>query len=438
MKHGYRSLTSLLIITFICFLYIPMTLADFTSVELAKNAIIRVYVEHYVGSKLHGYATGSGFVVESTDNGTYYIITNQHVIASAALEDSSGGSIQTEVIPYIIYDNVENCVPAKIVAIHNVLDMAILSIDKSDLERSPIQIRSFEANEIIGETVYSIGFPAASDNIMSEISQSMLYSDKDHMTWAEGKAIRILESEQTDSSAGQVIQTNATINGGNSGGPLIDEFGNVVGICSFGATQGDNTYYAITSNELIKFLDENQINYSKLSNPSRNIIISLLTVVSIAILIILYLFVKLNKKKKEPVSDLVSPPAAAFVPVCSDPLSISPRNGTGASPMREMVCTSGILIGARFRISGDLLMGRDPKRCQVVFPMDTKGISAVHCKISFDGKQVKVTDQESTCGTYINGKKLPPCMPIQIHRGQTLALGSENNLFLLGGNSGRE
>jgi len=414
-----------------------MASADFTSVELAKNSIVRVYVEHYVGNSSCGYATGSGFVVESTDDDIYYIVTNRHVISSEMVADSSGIQHQTEVIPYIVYDNVENSIPAKILAIHHVLDMAILSIEMDGFERNPIQLRSFEPNEMLGKTVYSIGFPAASDNIMSEASQSMLHSGKNYMTWAEGNVIRILESEETDLAAGQVIQTNATINSGNSGGPLVDEFGSVVGICSFGATQGDNTYYAITSNELITFLDANEIKYSKSGNQSRNITIVLFVTGIVAVAITLYLLIKLKKQKVEVGSDSASSSVDVPSLAQSDSRIISSGGDLATAPMRELVCTSGALIGKRFRINGDLLIGRDPRRCQAVFPLDAKGISAVHCKISFDGRQAEVTDQNSTCGTYIDGKKLPPYVPVKIHRGQTLMLGSERNAFLMGGTSGR-
>jgi len=422
-----------------------MASADFSSVELAKNATIRVYVEHYVGNEPYISAIGSGFVVEKTDDGIYYIVTNRHVIASETVEDSSGIPHQTEVNAYIVYDNIKKCVPAKILAIHNVLDMAILYINMPELEREPIQIRSFEADELLGKTVYSIGFPAASDNIMSATSQTMLHSAKNYMTWAEGNVIRIIERDETDSDAGQVIQTNATINGGNSGGPLVDEFGSVVGICSFGATQGDNTYYAITSNELIEFLDENKINYAKSSNQAQGITTSLLMIGIAASAITIYLLSKLKKqKKKEEVIPAPAPspapvpsPTPAPTPVRVDSHSSPSSGGLAAAPMRELVCTAGALAGKRFRISGDLLIGRDPKRCQVVFPLDAKGVSAVHCKISFDGRQVEVTDQKSTCGTFIDGNKLSPYVPVRMHRGQMLMLGSERNAFLMGGNSGR-
>ena len=43
----------------------------------------------------------------------------------------------------------------------------------------------------------------------------------------------------------------------------------------------------------------------------------------------------------------------------------------------------------------------------------------------------------SRCVTFMDGNRLPPQTPVVMHRGQRLMLGSNNNVFLLGGSSGK-
>ena len=53
-----------------------------------------------------------------------------------------------------------------------------------------------------------------------------------------------------------VYQMQTPINPGNSGGPLVNDFGNLIGLNTFVSTQGQGLSYAITVNEIIKFLKE--------------------------------------------------------------------------------------------------------------------------------------------------------------------------------------
>jgi pSer/pThr/pTyr-binding forkhead associated (FHA) protein len=77
------------------------------------------------------------------------------------------------------------------------------------------------------------------------------------------------------------------------------------------------------------------------------------------------------------------------------------------------------------------VIGRDKSKCSVVFPDQTPGVSGVHCKISFDGKNATITDLQSSYGTFVDGKKLMPNSATQLHRGLVIMLGSKHNLFTL-------
>ena len=133
-----------------------------------------------------------------------YVITNQHVLAGA------------DVCMVILADGYSY--PAKYVASDAVNDLGILKID---LEMYPGEL-TFPVAEfgdsdglVVGDKVYAIGNPLGvelrgtlTDGIVSAINRDV-WVDNRYMT---------------------MIQTNAALNSGNSGGPLINEYGQVVGI----------------------------------------------------------------------------------------------------------------------------------------------------------------------------------------------------------------
>lgn len=387
-------------------------IAEILPVEVAKKSVVRFYVEFTdsYGTPVSA-CTGSGFVINNDGNGQY-VVTNRHVVTDGSLTPH----------PFIIYDDINSAIPAEIVAVNPQRDMAVVRTGKPIPGKEPIPLRSFSSKSMVGETVYSIGFPGASDAIMSATAQDMLISTEEMMSWSEGKAIRVIDSKDTNqqAGAGQVIQTNATINGGNSGGPLVDKAGYVVGICSFGAIEGENTFYAITANELTAYLDSIKVSYQK----ADGLMGSLLYLIGAGAFVLVAVFVVISKLSgKKSKQDPKPAPNPAPQPV--------------SGPVRVLECTAGPLAGQIFNIRGKETVGRDAARCSIVFPKETKGVSGLHLSVTFDGSAVYVCDENSSFGTMLDDKRLPAGTPVKMHRGQTLYLGSYNVAMMLKGHSGR-
>lgn len=152
--------------------------------------------ENGFGYRVRGAAAGSGFVV-SADG---YIVTNYHVIKGAT-------SIQVAFLNGDTYD-------AALVGGEAENDIAVLKIEASGL--APVQLGDSDTL-VVGETVYTIGNP------LGELTWTLtdgLVSAKDRkVTTSEGETMNML-------------QTNTAINSGNSGGPLFNAYGEVVGITS--------------------------------------------------------------------------------------------------------------------------------------------------------------------------------------------------------------
>lgn len=93
-------------------------------------------------------------------------------------------------------------------------------------------------------------------------------------------------------------------------------------------------------------------------------------------------------------------------------------------------CIGGNLQGMTFPISSRVVIGRDPKRCSIIYPKEAKGISSVHCAAepTADG-QIILTDLGSTYGTMVGGQQLTAGKGVTLHPGDTFTLGGSENRF---------
>jgi S1-C subfamily serine protease len=146
---------------------------------------------------------GSGFVLD----GQGYVATNAHVVRDDKLERSKNVYVQFP-------DG--NRVPAKVVGDDLNADVALLKVDPAGLTLTPLQLGS-SSNLVVGAPVAAIGSPFGQDQSLSVGVISATNRDIDSLTQFK---------------IGNAIQTDAAINHGNSGGPLIDAHGRVIGINS--------------------------------------------------------------------------------------------------------------------------------------------------------------------------------------------------------------
>ncbi len=163
-----------------------------------------VIVKTYRGSQL--YATGTGFVYKKV-NGTYYLLTNYHVI-------QDGSKVEVE-----FTDHTTGKVTVK--GGDKYSDIAVLTYETDDI-REIAKVGS-SVDMRVGDTVFAIGSPLDSSVYSWSVTRGVL-SGKD----------RKVEVSTSNSSAAdwimQVLQTDAAINSGNSGGPLCNSNGEVIGI----------------------------------------------------------------------------------------------------------------------------------------------------------------------------------------------------------------
>ncbi|TMK38661.1 MAG: trypsin-like serine protease [Actinobacteria bacterium] len=151
-------------------------------------------------------AEGSGFVI----SGSGEVATNAHVVT-----DGTGPSIHPVPEVYVQFQD-GNEVPAHIVGFDADSDVALLRVSPAGLTLRSLPLGS-SASLVVGSPVAAIGSPFGEAGSLSVGAIS-----------ATGRAIDSLTGFQIEGA----IQTDAAINHGNSGGPLIDARGAVVGINS--------------------------------------------------------------------------------------------------------------------------------------------------------------------------------------------------------------
>lgn len=99
-------------------------------------------------------------------------------------------------------------------------------------------------------------------------------------------------------------------------------------------------------------------------------------------------------------------------------------------PRVALACIGGALQGMTFPISSRVVIGRDPKRCSIIYPKDAHGISSVHCAAepTADG-QIILIDLGSTYGTMAGGQQLTAGKGVTLHPGDAFTLGGKENVF---------
>jgi S1-C subfamily serine protease len=153
----------------------------------------------------HGDAgLGSGFVI----SGTGEIATNAHVVTSG-----QGANIRKADAVYVKFKD-GNQVPADVVGFDPFSDVALLKVDPAGLTLRPLPLGSAR-DVVVGSPVAAIGSPFGEEQSLSVGVIS-----------ATDRSIQSLTGFDTVGA----IQTDAAINHGNSGGPLLDAQGNVLGI----------------------------------------------------------------------------------------------------------------------------------------------------------------------------------------------------------------
>ena len=174
------------------------------SAAVEKVSSSAVMIKTYNGSKAKG--SGSGFVYKVDDEYTY-IMTNHHVI--------DGGTKWT------VINSEDKEIEGSVLGSDEYLDLAVIRIKKTS-NMPPVAIGSVEKIKL-GDQVFTVGSPVGYE-YRGTVTNGII-SGKDRL-------VEVSLSGSSDDWVMEVIQTNAAVNPGNSGGPLVNATGEVIGVIS--------------------------------------------------------------------------------------------------------------------------------------------------------------------------------------------------------------
>ena len=192
------------------------------------NVQIPQYVQN--GTEYQEVGSGSGFIV-SADG---LVLTNKHVVSDKKAD-------------YTVVTNDGKKYSAKVLAIDPVQDLAIIKIDNTENKTfSPLKLGDSDGIQI-GQTAIAIG------NALGEFSNTV------SVGVVSGLGRTISASDQTGAvyeTLEDIIQTDAAINSGNSGGPLLNLKGEVIGINTAIAEDAQSIAFALPINYAKKDIEQ--------------------------------------------------------------------------------------------------------------------------------------------------------------------------------------
>ena len=174
------------------------------AVEKAYNGSVMIKTFNNTRAK----GSGSGFIYKIDDNSAY-ILTNHHVV--------DGGNKWT------VITSTDEEIEGKVLGSDEYLDIAVIKVSKKSYMEA-IKIVDSDKKMDLGDTVFTIGAPVGyeyrgtvTNGIISGLNRLVEVS---------------IGNSNQENYVMEVIQTNTAVNPGNSGGPLLNANGEVVGIIS--------------------------------------------------------------------------------------------------------------------------------------------------------------------------------------------------------------
>lgn len=436
----------------------PVLAAGESTLDQVRSGVVRILA-------IRGESAwfGSAFAVGEAGEPSSVFITNHHV--------SSGPDFAGADQLYILLDDewladeeegggvdLDHAVPCRVVYEPELYpDYAVLQADRIITERTALPMMPASlANP--GETVYVVGFPGRSDDITQSYAASI-----ENITITTGVVSRVthmnLEGVDTD-----VVQTDAVINSGNSGGPMVTEDGYVIGVNTYSLVPNEDAYegaihmaiqsdYVISRlNDLIEIGTLHDFTYTLITDREGGMgmlptVLICLAVVALAVVAALAILRRGKKGGKIQAAGVTAgqtsgtaggraaypktSPAESFPK--TTPADAFPQTMPAETlPQLRLVGVEGAFAGRRFALEGTLRLGRLPDQNDLVFPADTTGVSGRHCVVRLTADGAVLTDLGSSFGTFLgDGTRLQPNQPVELKVGDSFTLGSQKQRFTL-------
>lgn len=402
--------------------------AQAVNVATLDKSVVRVITETAQGT-----GTGTGSIIASK-----YVLTNHHVVEGGrqyTVISKHTGSAQ---IAQLKWQSVE-------------LDLAVLRVNGLNLPSVKLATKKPKK----ADAVWVFGYPGASDRGGMTLESTVT------------KGVIGLFHQQPWGETGRklsIIQHDAVVNPGNSGGPLFDACGRVIGVNTqkIVSKEIEGVYYASRITEAIPDLERLGINIQKVTTactPASSINLDAITKNTAAAKLVADIAKQAadiakqaaeQAKKISLISGLVigllsllaivlslRKPRQQIVKAVEYMAQSSSRYSQALNPFKNkktpaLVVTGFDSAGKKLRIQvpkkgtsalqGGYVIGR--QAALVDHLVDDPSVSRRHMRITVDEGQCRIEDINSAGGTWLNGQRLVAFVPTLISPGDKIALAA--------------
>lgn len=235
------------------------TVQESNTVNDARNGILQVNLV-YVDGDDNEYVVrgGSGFLIGNEEGANYVITSNTNITVTDDLRTSVGKEhkvpkAERKNMQFIVQVVVKRdvVIETSVTTLSEQVNFAVLHLSQTIYDRKPLLIE--KDPEMIHEmdSIYTLGFP---EQIQSQ-------QDVSYYTYEDVSVMNGIISKKMTMDGTLYIQHSAAVTEGNAGGPILNQFGQVIGVNQI--VSEDGYYYSVHISEVTSVLDALGIPYTE-------------------------------------------------------------------------------------------------------------------------------------------------------------------------------
>lgn len=435
------------VVVLIVSLYSPLSFSASNDVLTSKQSVLNIVNLMFKNGKVIGAGTGTGFLI----NAEGYLLTNNHVIAAAKR------GVQTQLL-VVDGDSAieENLRPAQLIWTSESQDIAIIKVE--GLSNRPV-IKFANEMPPFGNDIFAIGYPA--------VTNSHRLDERNIEAVITKGSLSVIINEGVRGIATKVLQHDVAVNPGNSGGPLVNACGDVIGIntqaISIDGGRGiQGVFYASHSDAAMKALAENNIRFErntatcqtaiaratdaaneaadKAKDQSQYGIIASVFGILVALVAIVFSMRKSRQtvvRSVESYTQYLRRGGKARPSIVPKPVTPTQQKPKSPTPSKQWTLSGQViatkepleLVLTAVELRQGVTIGRSQQLCDYSIP--EKKLSRKHIRLSLQNNELQIADLNSANSTYIDKHRVKPNAPQLLHVGSTMMLANVITLRLL-------